>query len=61
MAKTPIIIFGVIFVLLGLLGFVSNPLIGANALFEANSATNWLHLIFGAVIFAVGIYSRNSA
>lgn len=51
MTKTFAIAFSVILVLLGLFGFVSNPLIGANALFEANNATNWLHLILGATIY----------
>ncbi len=43
---------GIILVLLGLLGFVSNPLIGQDALFVANSAANWLHFIAGVAILA---------
>ncbi|MDD2657358.1 MAG: hypothetical protein PHD04_01700 [Candidatus Pacebacteria bacterium] len=51
MVKTFAITFSVILVLLGLFGFISNPLIGANALFETNSATNWLHLFLGVFIY----------
>ena len=40
MAKTLAIILGVILVLLGLLGFISNPLIGVNSLF----ATDGVHV-----------------
>lgn len=56
--KISSIILGVILVLLGLFGFTSNSLIGENALFVANSASNWLHLITGAAIIAAGFYSR---
>ncbi|MFA5942422.1 MAG: hypothetical protein WC798_02000 [Candidatus Paceibacterota bacterium] len=59
MSKIPTITLGVILVLLGLFGFTSNSLIGENALFAANSASNWLHLIIGAVMAAVGFYSRD--
>ena len=51
MAKLFAIILGSILALLGLLGFVSNPFVGANALFAANNATNWLHLVLGAAIY----------
>ncbi len=51
MAKRIAITFSAILILLGLFGFVSNSLIGANAFFEVNNATNWLHLILGAAIY----------
>ena len=57
MAKTLAIIFGVILVLLGLLGFVSNPLIGANALFVADSVHNLIHIILGAVLLIVAFWA----
>lgn len=53
MAKTSAILFGVIFVLAGLLGFVSNPLIGTNAIFETNTADNLLHLLVGSILILV--------
>src|SRR3989338_3720332 len=52
------IIIGTIFVLLGLAGFVSNPLVGLGAVFATNSATNWLHLIFGMALVLLGIYAK---
>jgi len=61
MGKTFAIILGSILALLGLLGFISNPLIGANALFTANAAHNILHLILGAILLVVAFcFSRNS-
>jgi len=54
MFKTPLAILSIILILLGLLGFVSNPLIGTDALFSTNTATNWLHLVVGVVL----LYAR---
>lgn len=56
MTKRFSIILGTIFVLLGLLGFISNPFIGENALFATNGASNWLHLVAGVAIVIAGIY-----
>jgi len=52
MVRTFSIIFGTIFALLGFSGFVSNPLVGANALFAAGAVYNAMHLVFAAVLFA---------
>lgn len=58
MAKRFLLIFGCLFTLLGLVGFVSNPLIGAHALFATNAATNWLHLVIGAALLLATRYGR---
>lgn len=50
MAKTAALVFGIIFVLVGLLGFVSNPLVGANGLFMTNGLHNVVHLLFGIIL-----------
>lgn len=56
MAKTLTVIFGVILVLLGCLGFTSNSLIGANALFAADTMHNIIHLVLGGVLLAVAFW-----
>ncbi len=61
MAKTLTLIFGVILVLLGLLGFISNPLIGANALFVADGTHNLIHIILGAILLAVAFWASESS
>lgn len=58
MIKNFTTIFATIFILLGFFGFISNPLIGANALFATNGASNWLHLIAGIALFLIGRYAR---
>lgn len=50
MAKAPAIASGSILVLLGISGFVSNPLIGAHATFAADLGENILHLLLGALL-----------
>ncbi len=58
MAQRFMLIFGVIFLLLGLGGFVSNPLVGLGAVFATNAATNWLHLVIGASLLLAVRYGR---
>ncbi len=50
MAKKLAMILGVIFILIGLAGFVPNPLVGGpGALFETNNMHNLVHLITGLI------------
>lgn len=48
-------IFGIIFILVGLLGFTNNPLVSETGLFRVNDAHNWAHLLSGA-LFLGGAY-----
>ncbi len=57
MAKTLAIIFGIIFVLVGLLGFVNNPLVGSGAFFAADAAHNLVHLVIGLILLAVAFWA----
>lgn len=54
MSKTIAIVFGVVFVLVGLLGmFIPNPLVGPGALFDTNTAHDLVHLLFGIILLVV--------
>ncbi|MBI2101824.1 DUF4383 domain-containing protein [Candidatus Woesearchaeota archaeon] len=50
--KTYAMVIGAVLVLVGILGFVPNPLVGSpdSALFGVNTAQNILHLVGGAAI-----------
>lgn len=61
MAKTLAIIVGVILVVVGLLGFVANPLVGPGALFETNTVHDIVHLLLGAVLLIVGLAAAGQA
>ncbi len=53
MSKTIAIVFGVVFVLVGILGFVPNPLVGPMGIFETNAMHNVVHLLFGIILLVV--------
>lgn len=61
MAKTIASVLGIIFVLVGLLGFVSNPLVGENGLFMTNGLHNLVHLLFGVILIVAARKSQASA
>jgi hypothetical protein len=52
--RTISIIFGVIFVLVGIIGFVPNPLVHHGGVFAVNLAHNLVHIITGAAFLAAG-------
>jgi Domain of unknown function (DUF4383) len=51
-AKTAAIVIGAVFVLVGILGFIPNPLVSPTGLFAVNAAHNLVHLVSGAAIIA---------
>jgi hypothetical protein len=53
MAKKLALLFGIVLALVGVLGFVSNPLVGANGLFETNTLHNLVNLVIGVVLLLV--------
>lgn len=56
MAKKLAMIFGAVFVLVGILGFIPNPLVGAEgALFETDLMHNLVHLLFGVILLVVAM------
>jgi hypothetical protein len=59
-AKTAALIIGVAFVLVGILGFVPNPLVSPTGLFAVNTAHNLVHIVSGVFILG-GAYSGMGA
>lgn len=53
MAKKVSLILGVVFVLVGLLGFVPNPLVGEGGFFHTDLVHNLVHLIIGIVLLVM--------
>ncbi len=53
MPKKLAVVFGVVFVLVGVLGWVSNPIVGMGALFETNMVHDLVHLAFGLILLVV--------
>ena len=50
------LILGIVLIVVGILGFIPNPLVSPTGLFVVNTLHNIVHLASGAVILA-GVYS----
>ena len=61
MAKKLLWVFGVVFVLVGLLGWVSNPIVGVGAIFDTNTAHDLVHLLIGVVFILVALFAPMKA
>ena len=61
--KTAAIIIGLAFLAVGILGFVSNPIVGssADAIFHTDQTHNIVHLVSGALFLLVAMASPGSA
>ena len=57
------IVIGVLFLIIGFLGFISNPIVGdsGNAIFHADTTHNIIHLASGLLFILFGTVFRNSA
>lgn len=55
--KTASLIFGILFLAVGLLGFVPNPIVGDdhNAIFHADAVHNSVHIISGILFLLVAL------
>lgn len=53
MAKTVGIILGIVFIIIGVLGYISNPIVGAGSLFETDGVHNIIHILSGIIILAL--------
>jgi len=49
-AKAAAIIIGIVFLAVGILGFIPNPLVSPDGIFAVNSMHNLVHLVSGVVI-----------
>ncbi|MDB5245195.1 MAG: TonB-dependent siderophore receptor [Parcubacteria group bacterium] len=55
MAKKLAVLFGIVFVLVGVLGFIPNPLVGSAGLFQTDVLHNIVHLLIGVVLLIVAM------
>jgi hypothetical protein len=55
-ARNAAILFGVVFLLVGILGYVPNPVVGPTGIFATNSLHNLIHLVSGIALLA-GAYT----
>ncbi len=60
MAKKLAKILGVVFIVVGILGFISNPIVGAMGFFHANFMHNLVHIILGLILVMCGTEEKSS-
>jgi hypothetical protein len=55
-AKTAALVLGVVFIIVGVLGYIKNPLIGEYGIFLTNNMHNLVHIISG-IFLLIGVYT----
>ncbi len=50
MAKKVALLFGIVFLIVGVLGFVPNPIVGMDGIFETDMMHNVVHILFGVLL-----------
>lgn len=60
-ARLAAIVIGIVFLAVGVLGFVPNPLVSETGLFAVNAVHNLVHLVSGAVLLAGAYTALGSA
>lgn len=61
MAKKWTIVFGIVFIVIGLLGFIQNSIVGVDAIFVTDAAHNIVHILSGIVFLIVAAKSERSS
>jgi len=62
-SKKLCLLFGVVFIAVGLLGFVNNPIVGIseNAIFHADTVHNIVHIVSGVLFLLVALAAPASS
>ena len=55
-ARTAAFVLGVIFLIVGVLGFIPNPIVGMTGIFLTNHIHDYVHIISG-IFLLLGVYS----
>ena len=61
MTKKSTIIIGIVFLLVGILGFFNNPIVGSEGYFITNLSHDLVHLLTGLALLFVGLKTKNSS
>lgn len=54
-SKNICVAFGFVFVLVGIVGFIPNPLVSSEGIFETNAMHNLVHLLTGSAFLVGGL------
>ncbi len=59
MAKLASLVLGAVFVLVGILGWIPNPIVGEEGMFVTNMLHDLVHLITGILFIVIGLVATN--
>ena len=55
-ARTAAFVLGIVFLIVGVLGYINNPLVGPNGIFVTNNMHNLVHIVSG-IFLLIGVYT----
>ena len=55
MAKKLALVFGIVFVIVGILGFIPNPIVGMTGFFLTDAVHNIVHLLVGIILLVISL------
>lgn len=61
MAKKLALAIGIVFTLVGILGFIPNPIVGPDAFFVTDGIHNLVHLITGLILLGIALAAEESS
>lgn len=61
MAKKSALVIGIVFILVGILGFIPNGIVGEGATFETDTLHDIIHLVFGLILVFVALKAAHKA
>lgn len=61
MTKNIAVLLGVVFLLVGALGYIPNPIVGEGAIFHTDMVHNLIHIVSGLVLLVAGLKSQGAA
>ncbi|HEY6578707.1 MAG TPA: DUF4383 domain-containing protein [Rhizomicrobium sp.] len=59
-AKNAALVIGIVFLIVGVLGFIPNPVVGPTGYFVANATHDWVHIVSGIVLLLGAFASAGS-
>jgi len=61
MAKTASLVIGIVFLIVGILGFIPNGIVGDEGTFMTNGLHDSIHILFGLILLFVSVKAASKA
>lgn len=61
MTKNITVVLGIVFILVGILGFIPNPIVGRSGIFVTDLGHDLVHLVAGGILLLAGLQAEQAA